>query len=57
VKVAIVDTGIDYDHLYLGGSGVAGGTSFPTARVIAGYDFVGDAFGTTGVPRAGCEPR
>ena len=56
VKVAIVDTGIDYDHLYLGGSGVAGGTSFPTARVIAGYDFVGDAFGTTGVPVPDANP-
>lgn len=39
IKVAIMDTGIDYDHPDLGGPG-----PFPTARVIAGYDFVGDAF-------------
>ena len=37
IRVAIVDTGIDYTHPDLGG-----GTTFPTARVIAGYDFVND---------------
>ncbi len=44
VRVAIMDTGVDYDHPDLGGGGVNGGTSFPTARVVAGWDFVGDAF-------------
>jgi subtilisin family serine protease len=46
VKVAIMDTGIDVDHLDLGGDGVARNDSllFPTARVAYGYDFVGDAF-------------
>jgi minor extracellular serine protease Vpr len=42
VRVAIMDTGIDYQHPDLGGDGV--GTSFPTARVVAGWDFVGDDF-------------
>ncbi|WP_104991680.1 S8 family serine peptidase [Deinococcus sp. NW-56] len=36
VKVAIMDTGIDYDHPAFQG------------RVITGYDFVGDAFGVNG---------
>lgn len=46
IKVAVMDTGIDYDHADLGGDGVdrANSTVFPTARVIAGWDFVGDAF-------------
>ncbi|MEX1994596.1 MAG: S8 family serine peptidase [Steroidobacteraceae bacterium] len=46
VKVAVMDTGIDYDHADFGGDGVQRTNSavFPTARVIAGWDFVGDAF-------------
>ena len=46
VKVAVMDTGIDYDHADLGGDGTTRSNSsvFPTARVIAGHDFVGDAF-------------
>ncbi len=44
VRVAIMDTGVDFDHPDFGGSGVNGGTAFPTARVVAGWDFVGDAF-------------
>lgn len=46
VRVGIIDTGIDYDHPDLGGDGVQRSNSsvFPTARVVAGYDLVGDAF-------------
>jgi subtilisin family serine protease len=58
VRVAMLDTGIDYTHYNLGGSGkvadytaaaaVASGTPphslFPTAKVIGGYDFVGDTW-------------
>jgi subtilisin family serine protease len=44
VKVAVMDTGIDIDHPDLGGGGVPGGTTFPSARVAYGYDFVGDAY-------------
>jgi subtilisin family serine protease len=52
IKVAVLDSGIDYTHSALGGSGdpadyasndstiVEPGT-FPTAKVVAGYDFVG----------------
>jgi minor extracellular serine protease Vpr len=41
IRVAVMDTGIDYEHPDLGGSE---GAAFPTARVVAGYDFVGDDF-------------
>jgi minor extracellular serine protease Vpr len=46
IKVAVMDTGIDYDHADLGGDGVQRSDSavFPTSRVIEGWDFVGDAF-------------
>lgn len=44
IKVGIIDTGIDIDHPDLGGRGTPGSTPFPSARVVAGYDFVGDAF-------------
>jgi subtilisin family serine protease len=58
VRVAMLDTGIDYTHYNLGGSGdvadyhaaavVASGTPpanlFPTAKVIGGFDFVGDTW-------------
>ncbi|MFY9511354.1 MAG: S8 family serine peptidase, partial [Rubrivivax sp.] len=48
VKVAIVDTGIDIDHPAFGGTGTNGTTAFPSARVIAGYDLVGDAYNSSG---------
>jgi subtilisin family serine protease len=38
VKVAVMDTGIDYDHPDLGGC------FGPSCRVTTGYDFVGDDF-------------
>jgi minor extracellular serine protease Vpr len=53
IKVAVLDSGIDYTHAALGGSGdpadyaandpaiIEPGT-FPTAKVVGGYDFVGD---------------
>ncbi|MDW8234852.1 MAG: S8 family serine peptidase, partial [Roseiflexaceae bacterium] len=62
VKVAVLDSGIDYTHVAFGGPGTladyqaAYGTSttdprnttldglFPTARVVGGYDFVGEAW-------------
>lgn len=46
VRVAVMDTGIDYDHLAFGGDGVARSNSpmFPNSRVVAGWDFVGDDF-------------
>jgi minor extracellular serine protease Vpr len=44
IKVAVMDTGIDIDHPDFGGSGTNGTTPFPSARVVAGWDFVGDVF-------------
>lgn len=43
VKVGIIDSGIDYDHPDLGGTGADGG-AFPTSRVVTGWDFVGDDY-------------
>lgn len=65
VKVAVLDSGIDYTHRNLGGAGDAAayaaayGASpadsrnttrdglFPTAKVIGGYDFVGEDWPNT----------
>jgi subtilisin family serine protease len=62
VRIAVLDTGIDYTHARLGGAGTpeayaaAYGTSvtdprttttdglFPTAKVIGGFDFIGEAW-------------
>ena len=44
VKIGIIDTGIDIDHPAFGGSGKPGSSKFPTKKVVAGYDFVGDKF-------------
>jgi len=38
IRVAVIDTGIDYDHPDLGGA------FGPGERVVTGYDFVGDSF-------------
>jgi subtilisin family serine protease len=38
IKVAVMDTGVDFDHPDLGGC------FGPGCRVFTGYDFVGDAF-------------
>jgi minor extracellular serine protease Vpr len=55
IKVAVFDSGIDYIHANLGGSGdpaeyaannpniIEPGT-FPTAKVVGGYDFVGSVW-------------
>ncbi len=38
IRVAVMDSGVDYDHPDLGGC------FGPGCRVVTGYDFVGDAF-------------
>jgi minor extracellular serine protease Vpr len=65
VSVAVLDSGIDYTHAALGGSGevadynlatadpaVVVPSLFPNAKVVGGYDFVGSAWtsGLTPVP-------
>jgi len=55
VKVAVLDSGIDYLHAAFGGSGnpadfaannpnIIEPGSFPTAKVVGGYDFTGSAW-------------
>lgn len=44
LRVGIIDTGVDYDHPDFGGAGVDGETEFPSEKVVAGYDFVGDDY-------------
>ncbi len=68
--IAVIDTGIDYNHAALGGSGdpadyaannpaiIEPGT-FPTAKVIGGYDFAGsdyNAGGTAVIPQPDRDP-
>ena len=50
IKVAVMDSGIDIDHPDFGGNGANGSTTFPTARVQYGYNFVGDAFDANSNP-------
>ncbi|MGP9601559.1 S8 family serine peptidase [Brachybacterium sp. AOP42-E1-35] len=54
VTVAVIDSGIDYNHPDFGGSGTNDQTAdFPGERVVGGYDFVGDDYDSqTGVPVA-----
>ena len=65
ITVAVLDSGVDYTHFDLGGSGnpadfagndptiIESGT-FPTAKVIGGYDFVGSNWvgGSSSPPEA-----
>ena len=45
VKIGVIDTGVDIDHRAFGGNGVSDPNHvFPTKKVVAGWDFVGDAF-------------
>lgn len=72
VTIAVIDTGIDYYHANLGGTGdpadfaaddglsIEPGT-FPTAKVVGGFDFVGDdynasASGAAAIPQPDPDP-
>ncbi|MER7074068.1 S8 family serine peptidase [Terrabacter sp. NPDC000476] len=52
VRVGVIDTGIDYTHADFGGPGTvqafqaasASNAFTPTAKVVGGYDFVGDDY-------------
>ena len=60
IKIGVLDTGIDYIHTNFGGDGIYVGqdfttldeavNAFPTAKVVGGWDFVGDAYNAD--PRA-----
>ncbi|HEX6047205.1 MAG TPA: S8 family serine peptidase [Pyrinomonadaceae bacterium] len=61
IKIAVIDTGTDYLHANFGGPGTAAAYSannraiiepgtFPTAKVVGGFDFAGDAYTGANVP-------
>jgi subtilisin family serine protease len=61
VRIAIIDTGTDYLHANFGGPGTAAAYAannrniiepgtFPTAKVVGGMDFAGDAYTGTNTP-------
>lgn len=61
VKIAVLDTGVDYLHANFGGPGTAAAYStnnrniiepgtFPTAKVVGGLDFAGDLYNGANVP-------
>lgn len=67
VNVAIIDTGIDYNHGSLGGSGrqrdyqnnnagIVEIDSFPTGKVVGGWDFVGGGYTGGNVPAPDPDP-
>ena len=67
VRIGIIDSGIDYNHAMFGGSGdvadytknnparIESGT-FPTEKVVGGYDFAGDEYDGTQAPRPDSDP-
>jgi uncharacterized repeat protein (TIGR01451 family) len=61
VRIGIIDTGIDYQHPMFGGTGALADYKandrvtihpglFPTAKVVGGFDFVGDAYDGSNTP-------
>ncbi|HEX6716160.1 MAG TPA: S8 family serine peptidase [Pyrinomonadaceae bacterium] len=61
IKIAIIDTGVDYLHANFGGPGTAAAYAannraiiepgtFPTAKVVGGFDFAGDAYTGANTP-------
>ncbi|CAN5756359.1 hypothetical protein BH23CHL7_BH23CHL7_09840 [soil metagenome] len=66
VKIAVIDTGINYYHKTFSGAGQAANDTdnpnivepgtFPTAKVIGGWDFVGDLYDADTVPNPTPDP-
>nr|XP_019010811.1 peptidase [Kwoniella pini CBS 10737]OCF49592.1 peptidase [Kwoniella pini CBS 10737] len=51
VKIAIIDSGVDYTREPLGGTYAQAGSKF-----VGGYDFVGDSYNGTNTPQADNDP-
>ena len=72
IRIGIIDTGIDYQHPMFGGAGslagyqandravitdtFGGAPLYPTAKVVGGFDFVGDAYNNASVPSPTPDP-
>ena len=67
IKIGIIDSGIDYTHAMFGGNGsesdyqnndpsILEEGSFPTKKVVGGYDFAGDDYDGTKTPRPDGDP-
>jgi uncharacterized protein (TIGR03437 family) len=66
IDIAVLDDGIDYTHSNFGGTGnyssnnrtIIEAGSFPTAKIVGGYDFAGDSYdgSTTSTPAPDPDP-
>jgi len=70
IRIGIIDTGVDYLHADFGGNGLLAtyqaestatsnfttAGSFPTAKVVGGTDFAGDAYTGTNAPAPDANP-
>ncbi|MGE0326056.1 MAG: S8 family serine peptidase [Polyangiaceae bacterium] len=67
ITIGVMDSGIDYTHADFGGPGTSAAynandsaviesNSFPTARVVAGTDFAGDAYDGSTSPKPDPDP-
>jgi uncharacterized repeat protein (TIGR01451 family) len=65
LKIGIIDTGIDYIHSDFGGTGLLADYQanavdptpyFPSAKVVGGIDFAGDAYTGSNAPSPGPSP-
>jgi subtilisin family serine protease len=69
IKIGIIDTGVDYIHTDFGGTGLQAdydrndttaitetGALFPSAKVVGGYDFVGDDYDGESLPQPDADP-
>jgi len=67
IRIGIIDTGVDYQHATFGGTGlladyqannrtVAPDAYYPTARVVGGTDFAGDAYTGGNAPTPDNDP-
>jgi subtilisin family serine protease len=67
IKVAVIDSGLDYIHTNFGGPGSSGyaipanhtsapNAFFPSPKVPGGYDFAGDAYDANQDPGTGHDP-